>query len=75
MPSQVEGMAIGIFVPIYRACAQLGMSAPIVDEMEVWEVASVLGVDMGDTSTPATGGPPPPGALSRGRARRRKAAG
>lgn len=71
-PQALESTPLEMFAPVYRACAQHGVDALAVDEMEVWQVASELGVGMEtDSSRPAAaGGPPPPGALSRGRRRR-----
>jgi hypothetical protein len=73
-PAYLEDTDIDLFVPVYAACAARGINALAVDEMEVWQVASALEVDM-DDDAPAgtTAGPPPPGALSRGRGRRQQA--
>lgn len=71
-PDALAESPLELFAPVYRACAQHGVDALAVDEMEVWQVASELGVDMADDDQPGPGrssGPPPPGALSRGRRR------
>ena len=77
-PAELLDLGIGIFVPIYRACAQLGTPANVVDEMETWQVASMLGIGMDDGTSDAphghTGGPPAPGSLSHGRSRRARKA-
>lgn len=69
-PSYLEGMDIDLFVPVYAACASRGVPALDVDEMEVWQVASTLEIDLDPdeaSQEKTTDGPPPPGALSRGR--------
>lgn len=71
-PDALAESPLEMFAPVYRACAQHGVDALAVDAMEVWQVASELGVDMADDSSSGPGrgsGPPPPGALSRGRRR------
>lgn len=73
-PAALAESPLELFSTVYRGCAVLGIPKGEVDEMEVWEVASTLGVDMddGSTSTPgSSGAPPPPGSLSRGRRRGR----
>lgn len=69
-PEALAESPLAMFSTIYAACADRGVGALDVDEMEVWQVASTLGVDMSDDHQTASspGGPPPPGALSRGRA-------
>lgn len=46
-PAYLEGTDIDLFAPVYAACASRGISALDVDEMEVWQVATILEVDMG----------------------------
>lgn len=74
-PEALEQSPLAMFATVTAACAQRGVSALDVDEMEIWQVASTLAVDMEhDDDTPAAGnGPPPPGALSRARIARMKA--
>lgn len=73
-PAALAETPLEMFAPVYRGCAQHGVSALEVDEMEVWQVASELGVDMDSDDSPrgsaGSAAPPPPGALSRGRRRR-----
>lgn len=33
--------------PLYRVCAQMGFTPREVDEMELWEVATILGIEGG----------------------------
>lgn len=48
-PEYLEGTVMALFAPIYAGCAALGVPATVVDEMEVWQVASTLRVDMNTT--------------------------
>ncbi len=67
-PQALAETPLAMFSTIYAACADRGVSVLDVDEMEVWQVAATLGVDMtDDTPNAVPDGPPPPGALSRGR--------
>ncbi len=47
-PEYLKGTDIELFAPVYRACANKGISGIVVDDMEVWQVAAALGVDMGE---------------------------
>lgn len=67
-PQALAESPMALFATIYAACADRGVSVLDVDNMEVWQVASTLGVDMSDDQPHTPGAPPPPGALSRGRA-------
>lgn len=47
-PGETPSAKKGIFsesAPVYRALALLGISAVEVDRMEIWQLASMLGVD------------------------------
>lgn len=74
-PAALAGTRLELFAPLYRACAQLHIPPTDVDELELWQVAATLGVDMNDDATAdhnrgvvaVTDGPPAPGALSRKR--------
>lgn len=75
-PAALAETPMDMFSTVYRACASHGLSPLDVDEMEVWQVASALGVDMDDdddTTGAASAGAPAPGSLSRGRAARMRA--
>lgn len=69
IPAALAQTPLDLFAPVYRGCAQNGVDALAVDEMEVWQVASTLGIGMDDTGSTGAGsdGPPAPGDLSRGR--------
>lgn len=69
-PQALATTPLAMFATVYAACADRGVSVLEVEEMEVWQVASTLGVDMTDDHPTGTApsGPPPPGSLSRGRA-------
>jgi hypothetical protein len=70
-PQYLEGTDVELFAPVYAACSARGHSGPEVDDMEVWQVASALEIDMGDDKRPAgsSDAPPAPGSLSRSRRR------
>lgn len=71
VPAALAQTPFDLFAPVYRAAAQHGIDALTIDEMEPWQVASTLGVDMDgdDTGPGGSDTPPPPGSLSRGRRR------
>lgn len=74
-PAALDGTRLDLYAPLYRACAQLHIPATQVDELELWQIAATLGVDMHDQDdadrrrgvVATTDGPPAPGALSRTR--------
>lgn len=54
-PDYLKGTDIELFAPVYRACANKGISGLVVDDMEVWQVAAALGVDMGEDQDSGSG--------------------
>lgn len=50
--SAFAGTVWGEFAPIYRALAQLGIGPRDADDLELWEIAAVLGVDLDSGTVP-----------------------
>jgi hypothetical protein len=50
-PGALDGSSLQAYVELYAAAAQIGISPLDVDAMEVWQIASALGIGIAERPT------------------------